>query len=210
MIEKINRYIDPLTDFGFKHLFGSEPDKDILIEFLNDLFQGEKNIVDLSYSPTEHGGSNAKEKRVFFDLTCTGKDGEQFVIEMQRTGQEFFKHRCIFYMSRLISAQLPKGTPDWNTPLKEVYLIGIMEFQFNNINSNYMHNIALMNKDTGKVFYKGMGYKFLELPNFDKQEHELKSDLDKWFYLLKNLSRLDKIPDFLDKRVFQKIFKIAD
>ena len=49
-----------------------------------------------------------------------------------------------------------------------------------------------------------------KLPNFDKQEHELKSDLDKWFYLLKNLSRLDKIPDFLDKRVFQKIFKIAE
>ncbi len=67
-----------------------------------------------------------------------------------------------------------------------------------------------MNKDTGKVFYKGMGYKFLELPNFDKRESELVADLDKWFYLLKNLSRLDKIPDFLDKRVFQKIFKIAE
>ena len=82
MTEEVGRYIDPLTDFGFKHLFCSEPDKDILIEFLNDLFQGEKNIVDLSYSPTEHGGSNAKEKKVLFDLTCIGKDGEQFIIEM--------------------------------------------------------------------------------------------------------------------------------
>ncbi|TKC08816.1 Rpn family recombination-promoting nuclease/putative transposase [Pedobacter frigoris] len=204
------RFIDPLTDFGFKHLFGREPDKDILIEFLNDLFQGEKYIVDLTYSPTEHGGESSKEKKVFFDLTCTGKDGEKFIIEMQRTGQEFFRDRCVFYMSRLISAQLPRGTSNWNSPLKEVYLIAIMEFQFNNINSNYMHNIALMNKDTGKVFYKGMGYKFLELPNFDKQGDQLESDLDKWFYLLKNMSRLDKIPAFLDKRVFQKIFKIAE
>jgi len=209
LTEKPGRYIDPLTDFGFKHLFGSEPDKDILIEFLNALFQGEKLIIDLTYSPTEHSGSDPKEKKVFFDLTCTGKDGEQFIIEMQRTEQEFFKDRCVFYMSRLISAQLPKGTKDWNTPLKEVYLIGIMEFRFNKTNSNYMHNIALINKNTGKVFYKGMGYKFLELPNFAKQEHELASELDKWFYLLKNLSHLDKIPDFLDKRVFQKIFKIA-
>ncbi|WP_316812159.1 PD-(D/E)XK nuclease family transposase [Pedobacter heparinus] len=69
-------------------------------------------------------------------------------------------------MSRLISAQLPRGTANWDVPLKEVYLIGIMEFQFNNINSNYLHSIDLMNKDTGKVFYKGMGYKFLELPKF--------------------------------------------
>lgn len=204
------RFIDPLTDFGFKRLFGSEPDKDIMIDFLNALFEGEKIVVDITYSPTEHAGEDAKEKKVLFDLTCTGADGEKFIIEMQRTDQEFFRDRCVFYMSRLISAQLPRGTTNWDVPLKEVYLIGIMEFQFNNINSNYLHNIALMNKDTGKVFYKGMGYKFLELPNFDKKESELITDLDKWFYLLKNLSHLDKIPDFLDKRVFQKIFKIAE
>nr|WP_316815834.1 Rpn family recombination-promoting nuclease/putative transposase [Pedobacter nyackensis] len=147
---------------------------------------------------------------MLFDLTCTGVDGEKFIIEMQRTDQEFFRDRCVFYMSGLISSQLPKGSSNWDAPLKEVYLIGIMEFQFNNINSNYLHNIALMNRDTGKVFYKGMGYKFLELPNFDKKESELITELDKWFYLLKNLSRLDKIPDFLDKRVFQKVFKIAE
>ncbi|WP_316812157.1 Rpn family recombination-promoting nuclease/putative transposase [Pedobacter heparinus] len=46
--------------------------------------------------------------------------------------------------------------------------------------------------------------------NFDKKEGDLVTELDKWFYLLKNLSHLDKIPDFLDKRVFQKIFKIAE
>uniref|UniRef100_UPI00292F18A8 Rpn family recombination-promoting nuclease/putative transposase n=1 Tax=Pedobacter heparinus TaxID=984 RepID=UPI00292F18A8 len=174
------------------------------------LFEGEKIVVDIRYSPTEHAGEDAKEKKVLFDLTCTGADGETFIIEMQRADQEFFRDRCVFYMSRLISAQLPRGTANWDVPLKEVYLIGIMEFQFNNINSNYLHNIALMNKDTGKVFYKGMGYKFLELPNFDKKEGDLVTELDKWFYLLKNLSHLDKIPDFLDKRVFQKIFKIAE
>ncbi len=210
MIVKNSRYIDPLTDYGFKLLFGSEPDKDIMIEFLNALFEGEKVIEDISYSSTEYNGEDAKEKKVLFDLTCTGTDGEKFIIEMQRADQEFFRDRCVFYMSRLISSQLPKGSSNWDFPLKEVYLIGIMEFQFNNINSSYLHNIALVNKDTGKVFYKGMGYKFLELPNFDKKENELVTDLDKWFYLLKNLSSLDKIPDFLDKRVFQKIFKIAE
>ena len=209
-MKNIEKYIDPLTDFGFKRLFGSEPDKDIMIEFLNALFEGEKIIADIVYSATEYNGEGAKEKKVLFDLTCTGKDGEKFIIEMQRTDQEFFKDRCVFYMSRLISTQLSPGNANCDTSLKEVYLIGIMEFQFNNINNNYLHNIALVNTDTGKVFYKGMGYKFLELPNFDKKEQELETDLDKWFYLLKNLSWLDKIPDFMDKRVFQKIFKIAE
>lgn len=126
------------------------------------MFEGEKVIADITYSATEYEGEDSKEKKVLFDLTCTGTDGEKFIIEMQRTDQEFFRDRCVFYVSRLISAQLPKGTSNWDVPLKEVYLIGIMEFQFNNINSNYLHNIALMNKDIGKVFYKGMGYKFLD------------------------------------------------
>ncbi|RZK43611.1 MAG: hypothetical protein EOO90_03370, partial [Pedobacter sp.] len=92
------RYIDPLTDFGFKRLFGSEPGKDIMIEFLNALFEGEQTIADIVYSATEYSGEGSKEKKVLFDLTCTGQDGEKFIIEMQRTDQEFFKDRCVFYM----------------------------------------------------------------------------------------------------------------
>jgi PD-(D/E)XK nuclease-like transposase len=44
----IGRYIDPLSDFGFKLLFGSEPNKDLLISFLNELFKDRKHIVDLT------------------------------------------------------------------------------------------------------------------------------------------------------------------
>jgi predicted transposase/invertase (TIGR01784 family) len=209
MDKQLNRYIDPLTDFGFKHLFGSEPDKEIMIEFLNALFEGEKHIVDLIYSPTEHAGVDGEEKKVFFDLTCTGKDGEKFIIEMQRTPQTYFKDRCIFYMSRLISGQITKGIKDYSQ-LKGVFLIGILEFPFNDNNSHHMRNISLMDRNNGEVFYRDMGYKFLVLPNFDKKEHELESDLDRWFFLLKNLSTLEKIPDYLDKRIFQKLFKIAE
>jgi predicted transposase/invertase (TIGR01784 family) len=82
-MNNLQKYIDPLTDFGFKRLFGSEPDKDIMIDFLNALFEGEKTIADIIYSPTEYNGETSKEKRVLFDLSCTGTDGEKFIIEMQ-------------------------------------------------------------------------------------------------------------------------------
>ena len=36
----MGKFINPFTDFGFKHIFGREMDKDILIEFLNDLLEG--------------------------------------------------------------------------------------------------------------------------------------------------------------------------
>ena len=37
-VEIRERYIDPYTDFGFKKLFGTELNKDLLISFLNALF----------------------------------------------------------------------------------------------------------------------------------------------------------------------------
>ena len=43
-----------------------------------------------------------------------------------------------------------------------------------------------------------------------KTEVELETDLDRWFYLLKHMSHLDRVPAVLNKRVFQKIFKIAE
>ena len=49
--QKINigRFIDPLTDFGFKHLFVGGPSKELLIAFLNDVLDGRKHVVDLTY-----------------------------------------------------------------------------------------------------------------------------------------------------------------
>ena len=32
-----DKYINPFTDFGFKKLFGTEPNKDLLIDFLNEV-----------------------------------------------------------------------------------------------------------------------------------------------------------------------------
>lgn len=207
----IGKFIDPLTDWGFRHLFGQEPNKEILQEFLNDMFQGEKHIVDLEYAPNEHDGDDGTDKRVIFDLHCRGGNGEYFIVEMQRVRQDFFKDRALFYVSRLIQRLLQKGAESNDYQLPEVYLIGILEFSIDaNEQGRYFHDIALMEKASGKLFYNKLGFKFLELPNFVKSGDDLLSDMDKWMYLLKHMNTLDKIPTFLDKRVFQLIFRISE
>lgn len=40
--------------------------------------------------------------------------------------------------------------------------------------------------------------------------YELNNPLDEWLYALKHLSRLDKIPVYLRKPIFEKLFKIAE
>ncbi len=77
------KYIDlPLAigiDFAFKKIFGSEPNKDLLISFLNEVFQGRKHIVDLVFNKNEHPGDLKDEGAAIFDLLCTGDKGERFL-----------------------------------------------------------------------------------------------------------------------------------
>ena len=94
---------------------------------MNQLFLGQKVILDLTYNQTEFYGDTEDSKRAIFDLLCTGDNGQQFIVEMQRGRQDFFKERAIFYTSRLISEQLPKGNK-WGYKLKEVYFIALLEF----------------------------------------------------------------------------------
>ena len=211
MRKQTHKYLDLLNDFSFKFLFGREVNKDVLIAFLNALFEGEKLITDLKYSPTEHSGAEKQEKKILFDLLCTGIDGEQFIIEMQRTEQKHFRDRAIYYMSRLISQQLVRGKHNWEKPLDEIYLIAILDFSLADSDAEtYLQEVCLMNKYSYKVFYERIGYKFLKLTNFDKSEQELTTNLDKWVYLLKNMHLLDKLPEFLNEGIFQKVFNITE
>ncbi|EHQ27148.1 Rpn family recombination-promoting nuclease/putative transposase [Mucilaginibacter paludis] len=207
------RYIDPLVDFAFKKIFGSEPNKDLLIAFLNEVFRGRKHIADLIYNKNEHPGDLKDEGAAIFDLLCTGINGEQFLIEVQRGRQGYFKERALFYTSRLISDQAPKGNRKaWGYNLTEVYLIALLEdFTLENgPQQEYLYDICLCNRHTGEIFYDKLGYTYIELVKFVKRENELATDLDRWLYVLKNMSSMDKIPVYLRKPIFEKLFSIAE
>ena len=50
------RYINPYTDYGFKYLFGTEPNKENTLELVNALLQGREHIRSLTLIPTEQLG----------------------------------------------------------------------------------------------------------------------------------------------------------
>jgi len=205
------RFIDPLSDFGFKRIFGSEANKDILIDFLNVLFAGERHVADLTFNQNENNGQTSILRRAIFDLSCTGADGEQFIIEVQRVRQEYFKDRCLYYSASLIRDQVEAGVANWKYDLKPVYLIGLMDFCLEDSGDDrYLHEIRLVKNSNGQVFYDKFGLTFIEMPRFLKQESELSTELDRWLYLLKNLSNLNDVPAVLTKPVYNKVFRIAE
>lgn len=76
------RYIDPRTDFGFKYLFGTPMNKELLIGFLNALFHGTHIITDLTYLNSEQLGIRKEDRRAIFDVYCETESGEKFIVEM--------------------------------------------------------------------------------------------------------------------------------
>ncbi len=100
------KYINPFTDFGFKKLFGEEPNKNLLLDFLNELLKEEQGtITELTYLKNEHLGNTETNRKAIFDLYCTNERGEKFIVELQKTKQKFFKDRDLFF-SEIIFSQL--------------------------------------------------------------------------------------------------------
>ena len=123
-----DRYLNPYTDFGFKKLFGTEVNKDLLISFINSLLHGREKIKDLTYLNAEHLGGGEADRKAIFDVYCENEQGEKFLVEMQRGEQQYFKDRSLYYATFPIREQAHRG--DWNYELKCVYIIGILNFCF--------------------------------------------------------------------------------
>jgi len=74
----------------------------------------------------------------------------------------------------------------------------------------FLHDICLCYRDRGKIFYEDLGFIYIELVNFVKAEAELDNDLDRWLYILKNMSSLKGLSKYLRKPVFEKLFQLAE
>lgn len=205
------RYINPLTDFGFKRIFGTPFNKALLIDFLNALLEGEREVSDVTYRNSEQLGTNIEERRAVFDVYCQAKDGSRFIVEMQNVYQEFYKDRSIYYSTFPVAEQGKRG--DWDYKLSPVYTIGILNFTFPEDKQSYCgvyKEVKLMDIHSKKVFYDKLTYIYVELACFHKELGELKTTLDKWLFALKNMQRLFARPAELQGRVFEQLFSTAE
>ena len=205
------RYINPYTDYGFKYLFGTEPNKENTLELVNALLQGREHIRSLTLIPTEQLGDTQDDRRSVFDVYCENEQGDKIIIEMQKADQPWFKDRSVYYSSFPIRSQGEKGK--WLFGLKAVYTIGILNFVFDDDKDDeeyYHHVVQLMDVEKKTVFYDKLTYIYLEMPKFRKTEDELVTMTDKWLYVLKHLPDLQERPKALQERIFRKFFDVAE
>ena len=199
-------YLNPLTDFGFKKLFGEEPHKDLLISFLNTLLPEKHQIATLQYTKNEYQGVSPTDRKAIFDLNCISNTGERFIVELQKVKQMYFKDRSIYYSTFAIQEQAQRG--DWDYKLSAVYTIGILDFLISDDAKDVIYYAQLKDQHN-QLFYDKLSFIYLTLPNFTKSRAELKTLQDKWLYVFRHLAELDEIPPELQESVFHKLFQIA-
>lgn len=206
------KYLNPFTDFGFKKIFGEEASKPLLLDFLNALLPSHDKIVDLSFKNNEQLGQTELDRKAIYDIYCENEKGEKFIVELQKAKQNYFKERTIYYSTFPIREQAEKG--EWNYNLKAVYCIGILDFTFDDYETELeknevVHTIKLKNQH-GKTFYDKLTFIYLEMPNFKQTENQLETRLDKWLYFIKHLEDFQSIPSIIADDVFNQAFEKAE
>lgn len=204
-----DKYISLLTDFGFKRVFGTEPNKNLLIDFLNTLLPNHHQIRDLSFKNNENLGTTTIDRKAIFDIYCQAENGERFIVEIQKAKQNFFKDRSVYYATFPIQDQSIKG--DWDFKLSPVYTVGILDFVFDDHKHDeiIVHVVELKNQHC-EVFYDKLKFIYIELPKFTKSVNELETRRDKWLFLLKHLAELTDRPNLLQDSIFGQLFEVAE
>lgn len=206
----MTRFINPFTDFGFKKIFGQEINKDLLIEFLNDLLVGERKINDLVFLNNEQLPGYEQDRGTIYDIYCTTDTGEHIIVEMQNQKQINFRERALYYISRAIVGQAERGS-DWKFELSAVYGVFFMNFCLPGENIPKLRtDVILADRETGDIFSNKLRQVFIALPLFKKEEHECETDFERWIYILKNMETLKRLPFKARKAVFEKLEEIAD
>ena len=136
---------------------------------------------------------------------------------MQRGAQEHFFERALYYTSfpimkqgkKAIAKEEEKGKDPWDFSLDGVFFLGVLDFKYEQ-DEMTEHRYQLLETKTLKRMTDKLEFVFVEVAKFNKREDELETDLDKWLYLLKNMSTLLERPAALRDRVFGRLFDVAE
>jgi predicted transposase/invertase (TIGR01784 family) len=101
--------INPLIDYAFKMLFGSDDRKMLTIHFLNAVLVGQPPVTDATFPNTVH--TKLSEDGKFFILDVLAEDvlGRKFNIEVQIALPAGMAERMVFYTAETYVRRLQQG-----------------------------------------------------------------------------------------------------
>src|SRR3546814_618768 len=170
--------------------------------------EGLEVICDLQHLPV---GSHSLNGEILLDLLCTDEKGEHFLVHLQRSEWLTPDGSLMYHGARLILKQPKEVKEDY---LERVYSVGIMNHQLppNEVRSSIQKTQAILSigtREQGLIYKVTLLLNMIELPRFRKKEQELRTHLDKWLFLLQNISGMQEIPAAMKGSRFEKLFRAA-
>ncbi|MBF0177695.1 MAG: Rpn family recombination-promoting nuclease/putative transposase [Magnetococcales bacterium] len=204
-------FLNPKTDFAFKKIFGSEESRDVLISFLNATLSlrppnqiTEVTILDPYLAPKIKG-----MKETYLDVRVKDQKGWEYVIEMQVLNVAGFEKRVLYNACKAYAGQIQRGE-DYRL-LTNVVAITITDFVMFEELPDIVNRFMLRASDNPDISLDDLELVFAELPKFIKDEDQIGSIVDKWFYFLKHAGDLQVVPKILaDEPAIKKAFEIAN
>ena len=209
-MSKDSIFINPLTDFGFKYLFGRHADKEFILSFLNSLIGAPTPIRKVTFIDKENQGDSVEDRALIYDLHCEMEDGSKIIVEMQNRYQTYFADRAIYYLSADLYSQAKKGN-EWDYRLTPVYGVYLMNFEWREVEEQHLReDVCLYNLQTRSVFSDRMRMNFLKIQMLHKDADECKTTLERWLYIFKHMEKMEAIPQtFMRVPVFRNLGRVA-
>lgn len=223
-IQEPGLYINPMTDYGFKRIFG---DESVTTAFLNDLLKPEPMIRTVIFLNKEEQAESEDGKGVVYDIRCELEDGSDIIIEMQNREQTYFRDRIVYYLSRAITPQGHKGrieNPDktnrvgkpikelWDFKLKPVYGVFFLNFSIDGLAPCMVRTVQMKVAETGEVFNDKVRAYTIELPLIkDKRPEDCNDKIEYWIYNIYNLENMTTaIPFQTQQPAFSRMGDLAN
>ena len=221
---KSKKYLDPLYDAAFKAFLS---DEQALVSFLNGVFhlEGGSKIKSVSVKNTEINVIFPQVKTFRLDIRAKTANGFCINVEMQKAKPLHFVERVLLQHSAFLlqsKYELDQETfagkstnlTDEERAEREsrryeippTFAIWICDFAIQQ-QDGYRGTWAIRN-EKGLTISDKVKYIMYDLTRFNKSEAQVKTDEDRWLFLLKHAGTAQSLPDFGDETIAKSIRRI--
>lgn len=210
-MENEKKFISLLSDYGFKTVFADETDTEFLRRALQALIKSKVPIEKVEFLRNEFSALTQEGRGGIFDLVCTDEHQRTFIVEMQLGYYKHFVQRAKFYAFQKFNTLVSRGKYKFED-LTQIYTIGFLGKEIIPHSKEYYHFVRLKNQK-GEEIDEQITHVIVEISKFEKKASEVKTDLDKLIFIMKNLERINdtsELPKFLKEGWLEKAIKKLD
>jgi predicted transposase/invertase (TIGR01784 family) len=198
--------IDPKVDYAFKHLFGRDATRPILIDIVNSVLDPApaERVRDIEILNPFNPKEALDDKLSILDVKARDQSGRQFNIEMQMLVYPFYEKRILHYACKLHQQQLHEGQ-DYSALQPTISISFLNHVWFPDVPGHHLR-FRLLEETLHLPLTEGLQFHILELPKFTKPATHLSSSLDVWLYFLKHADKMDTdaLPDGFQQGIVRR------